>query len=381
MDLFFEEFISRRNFLMKCGIIAASSTIVPKLIRFAKAQEAKLGYLDPQPASYCEKLTDQRVRCTLCPRTCVVGKGQRGFCRVRENRDGKYYTLAYGNPCALHIDPIEKKPLYHFLPGTTALSLATAGCNFSCKNCQNWDISQSKPDDTYNFPATPEDIVTLALQYKTPTIAYTYTEPTVFFEYMRATAQYAHTKGIKNIYHSNGYINSKPLEDIIRFLDGANVDLKAYSNEFYRDITSGTLLPVLTTLKTLKDAGVWLEITNLLIPARNDSEPSIRALCDWICEALGDDVPIHFSRFYPQYRLQNIPMTPIESLQKAAEIAANAGLKYIYIGNVPNVPQENTYCPTCKKQVIERHGYSINAHGMHQGVCTFCAAKLSGVWQ
>lgn len=380
MNLFFEQLISRRNFLKKCGLIAASTAFAPKLLRFAEAQNAKLGFVDAQPAAYYETLADKRIKCTLCPRTCIVDNGKRGFCRVRENRNGIYYTLVHSNPCALHIDPIEKKPLYHFLPGTTALSLATAGCNFTCKNCQNWDISQSKPDDTYNFPVTPQDIVALAVQYNTPTIAYTYTEPTVFFEYMRDTAKHAHAKGIKNIYHSNGYINPQPLEDIIDYLDGANVDLKAYSNDFYKDITGGTLFPVLTTLQTLKQAGVWLEITNLVIPTKNDSEALIRALCNWICDALGDDVPVHFSRFYPHYRLQNIHPTPVDTLQKASEIASIAGLKYIYIGNVPNVREEHTYCPACKKQVIERHGYSINAHGLNKGTCTFCSTHLSGVW-
>jgi len=381
MNLFFEQVISRRNFLKKCCLAALGGALLPKLVKFGEAQEAKLGFIKRQKALYYEKLSKGKVKCLLCPRECIVTKGNRGFCRVRENREGEYYTLAHSNPCAVHTDPIEKKPLFHFLPRTTALSIATAGCNFTCKNCQNWSISQAKPDDTINFEVPPEQLVDLALAYNIPTIAYTYTEPSVFFEYMLESAKIAKKKGVLNIYHSNGYLNQEPLLELIPYLDGANVDLKGFSNDFYQNITGGTLYPVLETLKTLKREGVWLEITNLIIPTKNDSEDMIKELCQWIKNELGKDIPIHFSRFYPQYKLQNLPSTSIKTLSKAAEIARSIGLHYVYIGNVPGMPEENTYCPGCGKIVIERRGYSINAINLQNGKCKFCKTKIPGKWK
>ncbi len=353
---------------------------MPKLVKLASAQEATIGFMKPERALYYTKLSKEKVKCVLCPRGCIVTKGKRGFCRVRENRNGDYYTLAHSNPCAVHIDPIEKKPLFHFLPGTTALSVATAGCNFTCRNCQNWDISQAKPDDTINFEIIPKKLVNLATTYNTPTIAYTYTEPTVFFEYMLDTAKIARQKGVLNIYHSNGYINQQPLLDLISYLDGANVDLKGYDDDFYQNITGGTLYPVLETLKTLKKKGVWLEVTNLVIPTKNDSTAKIRELCQWMKQELTADTPIHFSRFYPQYKLQNLPPTPIETLKKAADIARATGLNYVYIGNVPGIPEENTYCPTCNKIIIGRKGYTIIDLNLIKGKCKFCNTEIAGRW-
>jgi pyruvate formate lyase activating enzyme len=310
-----------------------------------------------------------------------VGEGERGFCRVRENRDGEYYTLVHSNPCAVHIDPIEKKPLFHFQPGTAALSIATAGCNFTCKNCQNYDISQARPDDTVNYDLAPQDIVDLAIKYDTPTIAYTYTEPTVFYEYMLETAKAARRKGILNIYHSNGYINQGALDELVEYLDGANVDLKGFSEDFYRDITGGTLGPVLTALKTLKKSGVWLEITNLIIPTKNDADGAIRELCSWVKSELGTDTPVHFSRFYPQYKLQNLPPTSVETLRRAADIAHAVGLDFVYIGNVPGIAEENTFCPRCGKTIVGRTGYRVHAYMIENNKCAFCQAEISGHWQ
>ncbi len=380
MNLFFEKVVSRRSFLKKCGLVTLGGAILSKLVKFGNAQEAKIGFIKPQKALYYEKLQKKKIKCLLCPRKCIITKGNRGFCRVRENRDGEYYTLVHSNPCAVHIDPIEKKPLFHFLPGTTALSLATAGCNFTCKNCQNWDISQANPDHTVNFEISPERMVNLALEYNAPTIAYTYTEPTVFFEYMLDTAKAAKKKGILNMYHSNGFINQKPLLELIPYLDGADIDLKGYSNKFYQDITGGTLYPVLETLKTLKKQGVWLEITNLLIPTKNDSIGMIKDLCQWIKDELGNDTPIHFSRFYPLYKLQNLPPTPIETLKKASEIAHNVGLHYVYIGNVPGIPEENTYCPSCGKMIVGRKGYNITVINLKKNRCKFCKTEIAGRW-
>jgi len=381
MNLPFERIITRRNFLKKCGILTLGSTLIPKLAKCAETPNPTAGFIKPHKARFFEKLSGNKVRCLLCPHQCVVSKRQRGFCRVRENRDGEYYTLVHSNPCAVHIDPIEKKPLFHFLPGTGAFSIATAGCNFTCKNCQNWDISQAKPDDTINYNMSPEKIVDLAIEYNTKTIAYTYTEPTVFFEYMLETSKNAHTRGILNVYHSNGYINQEPLAELIPYLDGANVDLKAHSNEFYKEITSGTLYPVLETLKALKQNGVWLEITNLVIPTKNDSERAIQDLCVWVESELGADTPIHFSRFYPQYKLHNLPPTSIETLQRAAAIARTCGIHYVYIGNVPGIPEENTYCPNCHKLLIERRGYSVDLVNVKDGMCLFCGTTIAGRWK
>jgi pyruvate formate lyase activating enzyme len=381
MNLFFEKEISRRDFLKRCGWLATSGILLSKIVNFAEAQEAKLGYSAPKEALFYEKLSGKRVRCRLCPRACVVADGGRGFCRVRENRGGIYHTLAYSNPCAVHIDPIEKKPLFHFLPGTTALSIATAGCNFTCKNCQNYDISQARPDDTVNFVLSPKDVVELAVKYETPTIAYTYTEPTVFYEYMHDTAEEARRRRVLNIYHSNGYIDQEALVELVKYLDGANVDLKGFSDAFYKEITGGTLEPVLESLKTLKKHDVWLEITNLIIPTKNDSDGVIKDLCAWVKSELGSDTPVHFSRFYPQYKLQNLPPTPVETLRKAADFAHTAGLNYVYIGNVPGVAEENTYCPRCGKLIIGRTGYSVHTQEIKDGKCGFCKKEIAGRWK
>lgn len=381
--LFFEKWFTRRQFIKSLVGIGIGSLFSKTIINKLSAQEliGKTGFIKPFPALYYKKLNNKKVQCLLCPRECVVPVGNKGFCRVRKNIKGDYYTLVHSNPCAIHIDPIEKKPLFHFLPGTTALSLATAGCNFTCKNCQNWDISQASPEQTDNIEISPQKVVDLAVQYLTPTIAYTYTEPSVFYEYMLDIARLAHKRGILNIYHSNGYLNPKPLEALIPYLDGANIDLKGFSEEFYKDLTSGTFAPVLNTLKILKKNGVWLEITNLVIPTKNDKEEMIKEMCEWIKNELGCEVPVHFSRFYPHYKLQNLAPTPIETLQNAAEIARQAKLKYVYIGNVPGIKEESTYCPKCRKILIERKGYRIIQMNLKKGKCKFCGTEIPGRWQ
>lgn len=381
--LFFERRITRRGFLKILGITGLGGLFFKDLIKNINAKEfdIKTGLIIPKPALYFKRLPDKVVKCLLCPKECVVPDGKKGFCRVRKNINGEYYTLVHSNPCAIHIDPIEKKPLYHFLPGTTALSLATAGCNFACKNCQNWTISQASPEETDNIEISPKKMVELAVEYKTPTIAYTYTEPSVFYEYMLEIAKLAHKNGVLNMYHSNGYLNQEPLKELIPYLDGANVDLKGLSESFYKEITGGTLKPVLDTLKTLKNNGVWLEITNLVIPTKNDDERMIKKMCEWIKNELGKDVPLHFSRFYPCYKLQNLHPTPVETLHKAAKIAKNAGLQYVYIGNVPGIKEESTFCPKCERLLIERRGYRILQINIKDGQCKFCKIRIPGRWQ
>ncbi|MBD3348910.1 MAG: AmmeMemoRadiSam system radical SAM enzyme, partial [Candidatus Eisenbacteria bacterium] len=319
-------------------------------------------------------------RCSLCPRECVVPPDGRGHCGVRENRDGVYYTLTYGNPCAVHVDPIEKKPFYHFLPTTTAFSIATAGCNLDCKFCQNWQISQSRPEDLRSYDLPPSRLVDAALESGAPSIAYTYSEPTVFYEYMLDCAKLAREEGLRNVYHSNGYISEAPLRELCAYLDAANIDLKGMSDEYYREMAEGTLEPVLRTLRILREEGVHVEITTLVVPGRNDSPDMIRRECEWIRENLGADVPLHFSRFHPQHKLTDLPPTPIETLERARAIALDSGLRYVYIGNVPGHQASHTYCPECGSVLIRRVGYSVETAGFEDGRCRECGAPIPGVY-
>lgn len=283
---------------------------------------------------YYEKIGNQKVKCTLCPHYCELSNHQTGLCNSRQNRDGEMVSLTYGKPVAIHIDPIEKKPLYHFLPGSSTLSFGTAGCNFHCKNCQNSSISQSSPEMVEYTDATPEQIVATAIKNNCKSISYTYTEPTVFYEFMLETAKLAHEKGLKNVMVSNGYINQEPLKELIPYLDAANIDLKCFNDSLYRKITTGSLHPVLNTLKTLNDSNVWLEIANLIIPGYTDDMEMITEMCDWLVANGFEEVPLHFSRFFPSYKMQDVEPTPIETVEKAAQIAKSKGIKYVYLGNV-----------------------------------------------
>lgn len=335
-------------------------------------------------AYYYKKLKNKEVRCKLCPRQCVIPKGQRGFCRVRENINGKLYTLVYSLPVAVHVDPIEKKPLFHFLPSTSAFSIATAGCNLRCSFCQNWQISQAGPEEADTIPFAPKAVVKRALHTESATIAYTYTEPIIFYEYMLDTAKLAKKFGLKNIMHTCGYVNPEPVRELAKYLDGANVDLKSFSDKFYKRYTgggSGVPKQVLKTLKVLKEEGVWIEITNLIIPNLNDNDKEIRNMCIWIKKNLGPNVPLHFSRFYPAYKMRNLPPTPVQTLERAKKIAEKVGLKFVYIGNVPGHPAENTYCPKCKRLLIRRRGYQITEYNLNKGRCKFCGKKIPGVWK
>lgn len=332
-------------------------------------------------ALFYRNIDEETVECELCPNRCRLKNGQRGFCRAREPKGGKLYSLVYGLPCSIHIDPVEKKPLFHFLPGTRIFSLATAGCNFRCKFCQNWSISQSPPEEVDNYPMSPQEVVNQAIKEKCPALAYTYTEPSIFYEYMLDIANLAKKQGLRNMYHSNGSLNQKPAEELSLYLDAANIDLKAFTQDFYTDICAGHLETVLNTLKILKRNQVWLEITNLVIPALNDDLKKIEEMAAWIKENLGDSVPLHFSRFWPQYKLNALAPTPVEALEKARQTALDAGLKFVYIGNIPGHPGENTYCPGCKKAVIRRVGYTVIENNLSSGgSCNFCQYSIPGVW-
>ncbi|OQX56710.1 MAG: AmmeMemoRadiSam system radical SAM enzyme [Candidatus Cloacimonas sp. 4484_209] len=371
--------LSRRDFIKSATAMAMATGVLLLPKKDVEAQE--LGYISPVEARHYKKLSNKVVQCYRCPNFCKLKPGERSFCRTRVNKNGKLYTYAYANPCAVHIDPVEKKPLFHFLPGTQILSIATAGCTFRCKYCQNWEISQFRPEETVNYALSPQEVVDLAIKYKTPSIASTYSEPTAFYEYMYDTSKLAHKREIRTTMHSNGSINTKPLVELCEYLDAANIDLKFFDDEKYKRISQGHFRTVLNTLKTLVKEGVHLEITNLLVPTLNDGEDEISEMSHWIMDNLGPDIPLHFSRFYPMYKLKNLPPTPVKTLEIARNIAMDAGLHYVYIGNVPGHPGENTYCPGCGKAVIKRTGYIITENNLKDGKCGFCGRKITGVWK
>ncbi len=331
-------------------------------------------------AMFYEKLEENEIRCKLCPKECEVGDRERGWCGVRENRDGVYYTLVYGNPCAARPDPIEKKPFFHFLPGSWSFSFSTAGCNLNCKFCQNWAISQSRPEETDNVRMPPADVVARARETNCKSIAYTYAEPTVFYEYMLDTAKFGRKAGIKSVVVSAGLINPEPMKLLCEHVDAVKIDLKSLRNKFYNDICSGELQPVLDALKILRDSGVWYEIVYLVITSLNDSDEELRDTSRWVYDNLGPDVPLHFSRFYPKYQLRNLRPTDPERLTTARDMAMDIGLNYVYIGNVPGDPSESTYCPKCGKMLINRVGYRIRQNYLINGKCKWCNEKIPGVW-
>ena len=328
-----------------------------------------------------EKLSDDKVKCNLCSHRCTIKDGNYGICGVRQNSDGSLYTLVYDKIIASHIDPIEKKPLFQFYPGSTAYSIATVGCNFKCKHCQNADISQlprEKKGYIVGEDIGPGDIATEAERAGCTSIAYTYTEPTIFFELAYETAQKAYEKGIKNIFVSNGYMTPEALREISPYLDGINIDLKAFTDTFYTDICGARLAPVLETIRLAKDLGIWVEVTTLVIPTLNDSEHELRQIAEFLKD-VDVSIPWHISQFYPTYQLTNLPRTPVETLHMAREIGLESGLRYVYEGNVPGRGNENTYCHGCGELLIERWGYSIHKNTIIEGQCPSCGSPVAGV--
>lgn len=324
--------------------------------------------------------TPRGIRCEICPNDCTIKEGETGDCRNRMNHNGKLYSIAYGNPCAVHVDPIEKKPLNHFLPASRAYSIATAGCNLACLNCQNWTISQKSPKETKNYDLMPSKVVEEATKYECRSIAYTYSEPITFYEYTYDTSVLAHEKGIKNVLVSAGYIHEEPLQKLAGVIDAANIDLKSFSNDIYLKLNAGTLQPILDTLKILKERRVWLEITNLVVPNWTDDFDMIKKMCSWLAQNGFEDTPLHFSRFHPMYKLTQLQATPVSTLIKAREIASNEGIKFVYIGNVPGVDGTNTNCPECKEIVVERIGYRIVKRNLTGNKCVSCGTVIPGVW-
>lgn len=332
-------------------------------------------------AAYYTPMFGQKTVCGICPHQCVLSPGDRGICRSRVNIGGALYSLTYGNPCAVNIDPVEKKPLFHFMPRTSVFSIAATGCNFRCLNCQNWEISQAKPHEVRHTELFPEAVVAAAVQSRSVSIAYTYSEAITFYEYMRATAELARPQQVNNLLISNGYINRQPLLDLCKVLDGANINLKAMDDAVYRKLNGGRLQPVLDTLKTLHEQHVHLEITNLVVPGYVDDEDMVKRMCHWVLQHLGPDHPLHFLRFFPKYKLDRLPPTPVSTLIRFRELAMQAGIRYVYIGNLPGHEGSNTYCHNCGKLLIKRDGYAIPVYNLDHGACTFCKTAIPGVWE
>ncbi len=379
------ELRSRRVFLKRAGCAlcvlgagGATWTLFKKATGLPEATASEHPW--PHETMFYEKLDDLRIRCTLCPRKCEVADVERGYCGVRENRGGKYYSMVYGRLCSANVDPIEKKPLFHYLPGTKTLSIATAGCNIECKFCQNWQISQFRPEQVPGEDVSPEEIVALAKRSASPTIAYTYSEPVIFYETMYDSARIGREKDVGSVIITNGYINKKPMVELCKHLTGIKIDLKAFTEKFYRDVCSGELKPVLEALVTAKEQGKHLEIVVLIIPTLNDSHEEVSDMCDWIQKNLGPDVPLHFTRFHAMYKIRNLPSTPVGTLEDCRKIAQDKGINFVYVGNVLGHEGEHTYCANCKKPVIKRFGYHILENKLKDGKCGYCNAVIPGIW-
>ncbi|MBD3263054.1 AmmeMemoRadiSam system radical SAM enzyme [Candidatus Woesearchaeota archaeon] len=326
------------------------------------------------------KQKNSKAQCKLCPRNCIIEPNNWGFCRARKNINGKLQSMVYAKAIAANIDPIEKKPLYHVLPKSKSFSVGTAGCNLRCAWCQNWQSSQSRPDQLHSIDLPPEKIIKNAKQNNCKSIAYTYTEPFVFYEYMKDTAELAQKQNVKNVAVSNGFIEQEPIKEASKFLDAVNIDLKSFDDKTYRKHTTAWLQPVLDTLKTLKQNNVWVEITNLIIPDVNDDFEMIEKMILWIKENLGAKTPLHFSAFYPSYKMSDKKPTPIETVKKARKLAINKGMKFVYTGNILDDEGSTTFCPACKKLVIKRHGFNIAENKLKEGKCS-CGEKIPGIWR
>lgn len=331
-------------------------------------------------ALFFNTLENNRVECTLCPRYCKLRPGQHGFCFVRKNVDGKLFSLAYGKPYAVNVDPIEKKPLFHFLPGSRILSIGTAGCNIACKFCQNWDISKARFDQDRSIDLPPSRLVQLAMHYEAESIAYTYNEPTIFAEYAMDTASLGKENRLRNVMVTNGYITPKALETVYENIDAANVDLKSFDENFYQKLTLSHLEPVLNTLRLLKQRGVWIEITNLVIPGHNDDMKEISRMCEWILAELGPYVPLHFTAFHPDHKLMDTPPTTPTALLQARKKAMQIGLKYVYVGNVVNEEASSTYCHQCGSVLIRRNWHTISVVNLQEGKCKRCGQTIPGLF-
>jgi pyruvate formate lyase activating enzyme len=337
-------------------------------------------WLDLEEARYYRRLDKNEVQCEVCFRRCKVLEGRRGFCRNKANTGGRYYSLVYGRPSALQIDPITKEPSFHMLPGGTIFCTGTAGCNNRCKFCQNWHLSQRSIDELDYLPVTPEETVVLAQRYECDAVSFTYNEPTTFYEHMFDAAKAAKQAGLGVLFHTNGGMNQEPLAALLKYADAVTVDLKAFTPEFYREVSSSQLEPVLRTLEQIYQTGIHLEIVNLVIPTLNDNLDDIRRMCRWICDTLSQEVPLHFTRFHPAYQLTDLPLTPIETLEAAAKVADEEGLHYVYIGNYPGHLRNSTFCPACGEMIVERAHFAVLSVEVVKGRCRFCDHPIPGIW-
>ncbi len=365
----------RRVFLARLAASGAGCALAG-----ARALGAEPGGLNPTPARWWKALPDGWAECGVCPRACRISEDERGTCGTRENRQGKLYTLVHSRPCSLAIDPVEKKPFFHVLPGATALSLATAGCNLECKCCQNWEIAQARPEQVPSLTLTPADVVALARQKGASLVACTYTEPVVFSEYVLDIAIAGRKAGVRTVMISNGYVQEQPLADLCREIAAYKVDLKGFDPAFFKQHTGGELKHVLETLRRLRKHGTWTEIVALVIPTQNDAEAEIRALARFVRDEVGEETPVHFTRFHPSYRLQNLPSTPVPTLERCRAVAMGEGLRFVYIGNVPGHPAESTYCPGCGKVLVRRVGMAVVENRLKAGTCPDCRRAIPGIW-
>ena len=373
--------IDRRR-LVVLGAAGAAGALGPPFLRAATPPPRAAGdKLTAREASWYKKLEEGRVECQLCPQACTVADMERGMCGNRENRGGMYYTLVYGSACAVHVDPIEKKPFFHVMPGEKALSFSTAGCNVECKFCQNWEISQFRPEQVQAYDLPPRALVAAAKRTGARLTAATYGEPVVFWEYVRDVAAAANAAGLKPTVVSNGFIKEEALREVAPSLAAIKIDLKSFREKFYEEQIRGKLEPVLKTLQVIHELGVWLEIVVLLVPTLNDSAEEIRDLSRWVHKTLGPDVPVHFTRFHPTYRLTDLPPTPVATLERSWDIGREAGLNYVYLGNVPGHPGENTVCPGCGEILIRRVGFRVITNDLVKGACPKCKRKIPGVWE
>lgn len=376
------ERFSRREFLKQgCRFLTylgLSQVLGSGLTRKA---EAVMKRAPLREAMFYEQLSNQTVQCGVCFRGCILKDRQRSFCRNKENIGGRLYNLVYAQPSAIQIDPIEKEPAFHMLPGTEILCLGTAGCNFRCKFCQNWHLSQRSLEEMdYTYELLPADAVRLAIDKKIPTLSFTYNEPISFYEYVYDTAKLAKERGLRILWHSNGTLRPLALKEMLKYTDAVTIDLKGFSEEFYKRTSSAELGACLKSLKIIKEEGVWLEIVNLVIPTLNDNPEDIKRMCIWIKENLGQDVPLHFSRFFPAYRLTSLPATPISKLEEAYRIAKEAGLEYVTIGNAPGHKNNSTFCPRCGQRLIQRIHFQVLSNYLKDGNCKFCGHKIPGIW-
>ena len=370
--------ITKRTFIKKCLAVSTGAICFSRLAEgFGFDREEQDIY--SKLAMYQEE-TPRGIMCRICPNECVLREGEVSKCNNRKVKNSKLYTMAYGNPCSVNIDPVEKKPLYHFFPGSRAFSIATAGCNLVCLNCQNWTISQTGPDKTRNYDLMPVKVVSEAVKSNSRSIAYTYSEPMTFYEYTFDTATLARKAGVRNIVKSNGYINPEPLKKLCTVVDAANIDLKAFNDTTYLRLSGGKLQPVLDSLKIYRDAGIWLEITNLVVPGWTDKTDEIGWMCKWLSENGFKDTPLHFSRFHPTHKLQQLPSTPVELLRNAVKIASGEGIRYVYTGNVPGNEISDTRCGSCGITLVTRLGYTITGNTINNGKCSKCGNTVPGVW-